>query len=1019
MRRYIFLLSLYFPLLVSAAFIQYPAFTPEGGITFTAQGDVWHLPPDAQRAERLTSHLNLELEALMSPAGDQLAFVTDRYGDNELAVLSLTDNRTRRLTWTDTRKHLCFWDGDRLYATEKAGGVFPRRYRLYRWPAGGGEAELIIADICGSADLAPDGERIVYTRGDIRWTRKNYRGSGNNDLVVYHIGSGRFQQLTDSDWNENWGMFSADGKQIYFVSDEDSTRNLYRYNLAGGVQEQLTHFEEDGVLFPRLNRERTRIVFTVLGQLHLYDIATGVIQKLEPLLVAPPAFNTITREPVDGKAGSFCVSPDQKWIVAAVRGDLFLTRREDERTRQLTDDNWHNSRPHFSVGGDTLFFLSNRGGLTGVWALTHSDTALTLAEDYHHTFVQVTNLDQVVYEFALAPDGRRLALTCGLNRILLRDLERNRTTELTRGYQPRHLAWYDDSRWLLFQSEDNEFNQDVFLIDTEEGTRVNISNHPKNDFNGCISSNGFWVFWINDARDYTTVLRATLTRKIWQMQEEDIEDRLDGDSTASALRIDPEGLFDRVIRLDHPSGRVRQVLISPDNRQIAYLLRRDHRDHLYRAEWNGEEEKEIASGKHLSGLQWLEKGNRIYFRDGGRIKQVGVDGGKSETVRFRGEQRIDQLALQSYKFQTLWQRTRDWFYDSDYHGVDWERMYHKYHDLAAAQVLDADFNTITKMMLGELNSSHQNVTGGQLHIDGDAASFLGVTCIPVRRGDGRRVSEVMPHGPADLGEAGLLPGDILLEIEHVRLCDGLPLQSLLIGREEEPTALLVRREGEELVLNLTPCSTRQINRLAYRRWVDDNRHLVEQAGDGRVAYVHISGMNWRSTTHFERELFARTRDCEALIIDVRDNGGGYTTDYLLTMLNYQPHAYTIGRDGEPGYPQGRIPFYYWHKPVVVICNEHSFSNAEIFTHAVKTLDRARVVGQPTFGGVISTDGFSLEDGTYVRQPFRGWYTIDAGLNLENNGCRPHVIVELGPDAVREERDPQLETAVQEALLLLR
>ena len=190
---------------------------------------------------------------------------------------------------------------------------------------------------------------------------------------------------------------------------------------------------------------------------------------------------------------------------------------------------------------------------------------------------------------------------------------------------------------------------------------------------------------------------------------------------------------------------------------------------------------------------------------------------------------------------------------------------------------------------------------------------------------------------------------------------------------------------------------------------------MDELSGGRAAYVHISGMNWNSTMHFERELFARTEDRDVLIIDVRNNGGGFTTDYLLTMLNYQPHAYTIGRDGEPGYPQGRVPFYYWHRPLVVICNEYSFSNAEILTHAVKTLKRGPVVGVPTAGGVISTGGFGLEDGTRVRQPFRGWYTIDTGMNLENNGCQPQVEVELEPSDIKTGDDPQLEAAVREAL----
>lgn len=1019
MKRLLLLLIL-FPGILGATLIQYPAFTPDNDIIFTHQGDIWQLPDNALRGERITAHINLESEGLISPDGGQLAFVTDRHGDEELYLLNLADNTTRRMTWTDTRKHICFWHDDKLYATEKATGLYPRRYRLYSFDPRNEEQTLIIDDDCGAADISPDGKTIAYTRRPVRWTRKHYRGSGNNDLFLYHIGSGRFERLTDSPWSEAWGLFAADGRSLYFVSDEDSTRNLFRLDLASGQQQQLTHFREDGVLFPRMNGERTEIVFTRFGQLHVYDLSAGSSSLLEPQLAASPTFNTQTLKAVDGNAESYAVSPDQKWVVAAVRGDLFLTRRDDERTIQLTGGNWHHSRPVFSPGGDTLYFLSDRGGLTGVWQLTHPDTTLSLAEDYHRDISAVTNLDQVVNEFVLSPGGIRMALTCGHNRIVLHDLVTRSSHTLLSGYQPGNLAWHGDGNWLLYQNENGEFNQDIFLVDVraENPQPLNISSHPKNDYSGALSPNGFWVAWVNEVREERQPQIATLTRRVWEMSKEETNDALEDDSTATPLQIDIEGLFDRVTPLDHPAGQVSRILFSPDSKQVAYVLRLDHHDYLYRADWNGEEEQEIASGSHLTGLQWFAKGNRIYYRDGGRIKYVGVEGGKSKSVAFRGEQVIDQLALQEQKFRTLWQRMNDWFYDPAFHGVNWNSMYHKYHDLAVSQLLDADFNTVAEMMLGELNSSHQGVSGGQNRVEGDAAAFLGVTLGPTRSGLGSRVIDLQPQGPADLGEAGLLPGDIILEIDHIPLAPHYPPQALLLGKQGEQLPLLVERNHTEIVLQVTPCSGWRYDQLGYRSWVAANRTIVDEMSQGRAAYVHIAGMNWRSTVHFERELFARTQGREALIIDVRNNGGGYTTDYLLTMLNYQPHAYTIGRDGERGYPQGRIPFYYWHRPVVVICNENSFSNAEIFTHAVKTLGRARVVGTPTFGGVISTGGFSLEDGTRVREPFRGWYSVGSGLNLENNGCQPHVEVELSPADIREGRDPQLETAIREALLQL-
>jgi tricorn protease len=1017
MKQLLRVMLLLLPVMVSANLIQYPAFTPDGSVTFTNQGDIWQLGSGASRGERITAHINRETEGLVSPDGGKLAFVTDRHGDQELYLLSLTDNSLSRLTWTDTRKHICFWHDGQLYATERNTGLYPRRYRLYRFDQQGGQT-LVIDDDCGAADISPDGRTIVYTRRSVGWTRKHYRGSKNNELYLYHISSGEFQRLTDSPWNEAWAHFSADGKQLYFVSDEDSTRNLYRYDLQGGQQQQLTYFQDDGILFPRMDADRSEIVFTRFNQLYIHNLTSGVTRELHPQLAGSPTFNTVTREPVGGHAGAFCVSPDQKSLVSSIRGDLFLTRREDKRTIQLTDDLWHNDYPLFTPGGDTLYFTSDRGGLKAVWRLTHPDTALTLEQDYYRALSPVTDLDQWVREFTLSPDGEKIALTCGYNRIVIHNLKTGRSSDLISGYQPSHLTWHKDSNWLLYQNGNGEFNQDVFLIETTASNPqpFNISSHPKDDSRGVLSPNGNWVAWIHEARKQREPQIATLTHRVWEMSREEIEDAFDDDSTTTELTVDRTGLFDRVSPMAHPSGQVTRLLFSPDSKQMIYVLRYENRDHLYRADWEGEDEKEIASASHISGLLWREKGNRIYFRTGGNIKYVSAGGGDTETVEFSGEQVIDQIALQEQKFRTLWQKMNDNFYDPGFHGVNWNHMYHKYHDLAVSQVLDEDFNTVAEMMLGELNSSHQGVSGGQNNVSGDAGSFLGVTTEPVRSGRGLKVVAVLPHGPADLGVEGLLPDDIILEINHSPLVGNTSIQSLLIGRAWEQVTLLVRRDHEELVLQLIPSPGWRFSQLVYRQWVTDNRLLVDNLSLGRAAYVHISGMNWNSTMHFERELFARTRDREVLIIDVRNNGGGYTTDYLLTMLNYQPHAYTIGRDGEPGYPQGRIPFYYWHRPVVVLCNEYSFSNAEIFAHAIKTLKRGSIVGSPTAGGVISTDGFSLGDGTRVRQPFRGWYTIDTGMNLENNGCQPQITAGLEPADIKAGDDPQLEAAVREALL---
>lgn len=179
-------------------------------------------------------------------------------------------------------------------------------------------------------------------------------------------------------------------------------------------------------------------------------------------------------------------------------------------------------------------------------------------------------------------------------------------------------------------------------------------------------------------------------------------------------------------------------------------------------------------------------------------------------------------------------------------------------------------------------------------------------------------------------------------------------------------------------------------------------------------------MGTPSLIEFERALTDAGEGKDCLIIDVRENGGGWTTDMMLTMLMGTDHALTVPRGGGEGYPHDRLIFARWDKPIVVLCNENSYSNAEIFSWAIRTLKRGPIVGKQTYGAVISTGGTGLQDGSSVRLPFRGWYVNDGTrTNMELNGCPPDHAVENLPQDFAAGLDRQLEKAIEVGMRLLR
>jgi len=214
---------------------------------------------------------------------------------------------------------------------------------------------------------------------------------------------------------------------------------------------------------------------------------------------------------------------------------------------------------------------------------------------------------------------------------------------------------------------------------------------------------------------------------------------------------------------------------------------------------------------------------------------------------------------------------------------------------------------------------------------------------------------------------------------------------------------------------IRPISYGAFSALAYDAWVDANRRYVEEKSGGRLGYTHIQGMGEPQFHVFERDLYASGRGKDGLIIDVRNNGGGWTADWVMAVLSVRRHAFTRMPGGEPGYPQDRLIFYAWTKPATMMCNQYSYSNAEIVSHAFKNLGRGPLVGEETFGAVISTGSYGLIDGARIRMPLRGWFTLPDGKDMENNGAAPTVRIPQTPEDEALGREPQLDAAIRATL----
>jgi len=272
----------------------------------------------------------------------------------------------------------------------------------------------------------------------------------------------------------------------------------------------------------------------------------------------------------------------------------------------------------------------------------------------------------------------------------------------------------------------------------------------------------------------------------------------------------------------------------------------------------------------------------------------------------------------------------------------------------------------------------------------------------------------LAKSPASQKRSLILAGEVLLKIDGKDLHPDTDPSTVLNGAPERDISLQVQAaDGKQRSVTLRPITFSTARALLYPKWIKDNRAAVDQLSKGSLGYLHISAMDDASFQKFQEELYAAGAGKQGLVIDVRENGGGSTADHLLTALTPPLHSVTIPRGGDQrGYPQDRLIYATWSKPIIVLCNQNSFSNAEIFSHAVKLLKRGQLVGVPTAGGVISTGAAPIMDVGTIRVPFRGWYGLVSGQDMELNGAKPDHLLWPQPGDLPKGKDDQLTKAIE-------
>jgi len=498
------------------------------------------------------------------------------------------------------------------------------------------------------------------------------------------------------------------------------------------------------------------------------------------------------------------------------------------------------------------------------------------------------------------------------------------------------------------------------------------------------------------------------------------------------FRIDLDGIQNRVVVFPIPPTVVTEVgaakglvlyATQPATGLSGPLPGEDPEIHVF--DLKSRETHVLVSG--AVAFAWSADGSKIlYAAPGGDGQLFGIVDTTPGPTHHPGEGALDLSAMRTeidpraewkQMFEEAWRQERDYFFEASMNGVDWEAVRKKYEALLPSVADRLDLTYLIGDMIGELSNSHTYVGGGDfpdlhavntglLGVDFEADTAHGMYRIkkiyPGENWDSRRISPLTEPG------VNVAEGSYLLAV------NGHPLRI-----PQDPYELFVNTAGQNVTLtvNSQPSDTGSRNvvvrtiaseyHLRELDWIESNRKKVDEATGGKVGYIYLPNMEDDGLNEFVRQFFPQIRK-QALIIDVRFNGGGFVDQMIESRLRRILSGMSDARNWMPA----TLPDYVFTGPLACLTNEYSASDGDIFPYMFKFYKLGPTIGMRTWGGVRGIRGeIPLMDGGYVTRPEFAIYGLDSHWVVENHGVEPDMVVDNLPELVMAGHDPQLEKAI--------
>ncbi|HMZ23108.1 MAG TPA: S41 family peptidase, partial [Blastocatellia bacterium] len=821
-------------------------------------------------------------------------------------------------------------------------------------------SEVFVSDYDGFNPIAATQDNSIVAAPAWRPGRRmlyytTYR-LGNPDIVSQDLDSGARAIVARYAGSNISPALSADGRRVAMILSKNGSPDLYVANADGTGLKQLTQTREDESC-PCWSPDGSTICFATKldGRRSLAVVSAdgGPIRRLATSGVVNPS------EPD--------WSPDGKLIAFVRNGqELRVYETESKQERKLADAKME--RPPF---------LNNRS-------------------------------------FAWSPDGKWLAFSATSNKSF-----RNIYTVQVSGGEAKQLSslasvsgssisWHPDGTYLLFQT----------VMRTESGQIARVDLLPRTPK---FREDQFRDLFKEESPRNPAIDRRAQTPPPSAPQPAEPADKKPANK---AVEIVFDGIRQRLSLL--PVGvDVASLTVSPDGKTLLMTASAEGQTNLYT--WSLDElGREQGVARQLtstpgfkSDAQFSSDGKEVYFLEQGRIGVINLDTRLPRPLAVTAEMDVDFHQEKLAVFHQAWALQRDHFYDDKFHGANWDAVRAEYEPRIAGARTPDEMRRLLNLMVGELNASHLGVSspfGGSNQIAPVGKLGLRFDRNEYEMSGRLKITEVITLSPAAVA-GGIKVGDYLLAVDGARINAQTNLDELLQYKTNRRVALTVSSAADgsnprEVVVRPTTTATEK--GLLYRQWVEDCRAYVAKASNGRLGYVHMPDMSAQSLAQLYTDLDDENHAREGVVVDVRNNNGGFVNAYAIDVLARRGYL-TMTQRGMPSAPaRSYLGQRSLESPTILVTNQHSLSDAEDFTEGYRSLKLGKVVGEPTSGWIIYTWNLQLPDGTGFRMP-RVRVQDNSGQTMELNPRPVDVPVTRPIGESYAGRDSQLDAAVHELL----